>query len=140
MDNQKKIRIKNEKTKEYVDKLMKSGRYTTFNDLANEVFDVGALDIYMRTFKAKEYLNEHKEKASSEATQVIEKLNAVLSATDDIMVNLEIVKALEQIRYTIWKTEQEGGTIAVEEVDNGLLLDMPKALQEIEDEMLKRRK
>ena len=137
-DKQRKIRITSSDTEKYVDELLATGKWTTFNALANDVFDVGARDIYMRTFKAKDYLNEHKKNSPEELLG--DKIGALTESIDTLAVNVEIVKALAQIGYTISKTMQEGGKISVDEINAGLLLELPVCLQEVEDEMLSRRK
>ena len=137
-DKQRKIRITSSDTEKYVDELLATGKWTTFNALANDVFDVGARDIYMRTFRAKDYLNEHKKNSPEELMS--DKIGALTESIDTLVVNIEIVKALAQIGYTIWKTMQEGGKISVDEINAGLLLELPVCLQEVEDEMLSRRK
>lgn len=137
-DKQRKIRITSSDTKKYVDALLATGKWATFNALANEIFDIGARDIYMRTFKAKDYLNEHKKNSPEELMG--DKIGALTESIDTLAVNVEIVKALAQIGYTIWKTTQEGGRISVDEINAGLLLELPVCLQEVEDELLRRRK
>lgn len=137
-DKQRKIRITNSDTEKYVDELIATGKWATFNALANDVFDIGARDIYMRTFRAKEYLIEHKK--NDRVERLCDKVGALIESVDTVSVNIEIVKALAQIGYTIWKTMQEGGRISVDEINAGLLLELPVCLQEVEDEMLSRRK
>ena len=137
-DKQRKIRITSSDTEKYVDALLATGKWATFNALANEIFDIGARDIYMRTFKAKDYLNEHKKNSPEELLG--DKIGALTESIDTLAVNVEIVKALAQIGYTIWKTMQEGGKISVDEINAGLLLELPVCLQEVEDELLRRRK
>ncbi len=136
-ENQRKIRLKDKRTIGYLDELMSTGRWASFNELANEIFDFGALDLYRRTFDTKAYADEHKK---NENEQIIAKLNALLSASDELSVNVAIVKAFEQITYTIWKIGQTGGRVRVEDIEEGTILEMPKVLQDIEDEMLRGKK
>lgn len=136
-ENQRKIRLKDKRTIGYLDELMSTGRWASFNELANEIFDFGALDLYRRMFDTKAYADEHKK---NENEQIIAKLNALLSASDELSVNVAIVKAFEQITYTIWKVGQTGGRVRVEDIEEGTILEMPKVLQDIEDEMLRGKK
>lgn len=136
-ENQRKIRLKDKRTIGYLDELMSTGRWASFNELANEIFDFGALDLYRRMFDTKAYADEHKK---NENEQIIAKLNALLSASDELSVNVAIVKAFEQITYTIWKIGQTGGRVRVEDIEEGTILEMPKVLQDIEDEMLRGKK
>ena len=136
-ENQRKIRLKDKRTIGYLDELMSTGRWASFNELAIEIFDFGALDLYRRMFDTKAYADEHKK---NENEQIIAKLNALLSASDELSVNVAIVKAFEQITYTIWKVGQTGGRVRVEDIEEGTILEMPKVLQDIEDEMLRGKK
>ena len=136
-ENQREIRLKDKRTIGYLDELMSTGRWASFNELANEIFDFGALDLYRRMFDTKAYADEHKK---NENEQIIAKLNALLSASDELSVNVAIVKAFEQITYTIWKVGQTGGRVRVEDIEEGTILEMPKVLQDIEDEMLRGKK
>ena len=136
-ENQRKIRLKDKRTIGYLDELMSTGRWASFNELANEILDFGAIDLYRRMFDTKAYADEHKK---NENEQIIAKLNALLSASDELSVNVAIVKAFEQITYTIWKVGQTGGRVRVEDIEEGTILEMPKVLQDIEDEMLRGKK
>lgn len=142
-DNQKKVRLYDEETIHRVDVLLLKGYYSSFNELANAAMNIGVTDIYRRTFDAKAYADEHKKSSGADMDLALEKLNALLEGQDELSVNIQIVKTLCQIIYTIWKAQHEGKKIEMSEIENGLICEQPAFLSEIEIELnkeIKRRK
>ena len=132
MDNQKKLRIYDELTLHRVDKLLDNGCYKNFNELANVALKIGVDKLYKRIYEPNTLSGVNDEKKL-----MLDKLNAVIISQDEMSVNIAIVKSLLQIFYSIWVSSNSGSNLSKEEIDSGLICDMPKFLKEVEDDLIK---
>ena len=136
MECQKKIRIYNLQTLDRMEILLGKGTYKSFNELANAALDIGVDMLYTRIFEPSEY-SGGADKASNSDKLSADKLNAIITGQDEMSVNIAIVKSLLQILYSIWVSRNSGAGVSQEEIDCGLICDMPKFLKEVESDLIK---
>lgn len=129
---QKKIRIYDEKIEEQLDKIKKSGYYTSYNEIIEQGLKLGLPILIKKIFNFKEFAKEEFEENNQE-----ERIKDLMRTQDEMFISIQILKCLISTIYNIQVSQIENINVSKEMIDSGVMGNLPEFLAKIENDMLK---
>lgn len=121
---QQTIRLKDEDTRQRLEKAFVSGGYDSYNQLINDALDRGLREILSETRESKP------ETTSKEVSTQTAILKSIESTIDEVYVLQNIIEALLATLYNIERTKISNETVDLFLFDSGLLSKLPEQWNE----------
>lgn len=129
------FRLYNKKTIKQLEALLATGQFATKNDLYQEALARGVEELHTNAFGKWKEVVEEKHKRNDE--QALKAINFMKMSVDEMFVSLAIVKHLVTTMYNVNLALMEGETVDKMLVETGVYSSLPKALQDIENNLQK---
>lgn len=134
---QQRIRIYNIEIWDKITTLEGTKKFKGFNDVINQALEIGVPLLFDKIMDFEEYYN----KVKKIKTDLLEKnVREINITSDEMYITTQIIKTLVATLYNIEVAKLKDEPISGDIIESGLFGELPKNLQEIEENFNKRLK